>query len=137
MGKGRLALGALRVFQQERTESCEFKEAVMADCARADCPGCGMWGETQPCRRCSRSRGRLLYPAVMRLCPALFLPSSHFGISVAEGMGAPVTVTTGPQTVDFAKLNGLHTLLDLNTIPAGTYDTVIVTLASPRSTTSM
>jgi len=54
------------------------------------------------------------------------------GIAVAEGMGTPVTVTTGPQTVDFAKLNGLHTLLDLNTIPAGTYDTVIVTLASPE-----
>jgi Domain of unknown function (DUF4382)/Domain of unknown function (DUF5666) len=54
------------------------------------------------------------------------------GISVAEGSGTPVTVTTGPQTVDFAKLNGLHTLLDLNTIPAGTYDTVIVTLASPE-----
>jgi hypothetical protein len=54
------------------------------------------------------------------------------GISVAEGMGTPVTVTTGPQTVDFAKLNGLHTLLDLNTIPSGTYDTVIVNLASPE-----
>jgi hypothetical protein len=54
------------------------------------------------------------------------------GISVAEGSGAPVTITTGAQTVDFAKLNGLHTLLDLNTIPAGTYDTVIVTLASPE-----
>src|ERR1700722_10160651 len=54
------------------------------------------------------------------------------GISVAQGSGTPVTVTTGPQTVDFAKLNGLHTLLDLNTIPAGTYDTVIVTLASPE-----
>lgn len=54
------------------------------------------------------------------------------GISVAEGSSTPVTVTTGPQTVDFAKLNGLHTLLDLNTIPAGTYDTVIVTLANPE-----
>ena len=54
------------------------------------------------------------------------------GISVAQGTSTPVTVTTGPQTVDFAKLNGLHTLLDLNTIPAGTYDTVIVTLASPE-----
>lgn len=54
------------------------------------------------------------------------------GIAVAEGTGTPVTVTTGSQTVDFAKLNGLHTLLDLNTIPAGTYDTVIVTLASPE-----
>lgn len=54
------------------------------------------------------------------------------GISVAEGSSTPVTVTTGPQTVDFAKLNGLHTLLDLNTIPAGTYDTVIVSLATPE-----
>jgi hypothetical protein len=54
------------------------------------------------------------------------------GISVAEGSGTPVTVTTGQQTVDFARLNGLHTLLDLNTIPAGTYDTVIVTLANPE-----
>ena len=54
------------------------------------------------------------------------------GISVAQGMGTPVTVTTGSQTVDFAKLNGLHTLLDLNTIPAGTYDTVIVTMANPE-----
>ena len=54
------------------------------------------------------------------------------GISVAEGMGTPVTVTSGAQTVDFARLNGLHTLVDLNTIPAGTYDTVIVTLANPE-----
>ncbi len=54
------------------------------------------------------------------------------GISVAEGTSTPMTVTTGQQTVDFAKLNGMHTLLDLNTIPAGTYDTVIVTLANPE-----
>lgn len=54
------------------------------------------------------------------------------GISVAEGMGTPMTVTNGIETVDFRKLNGLHTLLDLNTTPAGTYDTVIVTLANPE-----
>lgn len=54
------------------------------------------------------------------------------GISIAEGTGAPVSVTTGPQDVDFARLNGLHTLIDLNTIPPGTYDTVIVTLANPE-----
>jgi hypothetical protein len=54
------------------------------------------------------------------------------GIAVAQGTSTPITVTTGEQTVDFAKLNGMHTLLDLNTIPAGTYDTVIVTLANPE-----
>jgi hypothetical protein len=54
------------------------------------------------------------------------------GISVAKGAGTPVTITTAPETVDFARLNGLHTLLDFNSIPAGTYDTVLVTLASPE-----
>ncbi|HYL10297.1 MAG TPA: DUF4382 domain-containing protein, partial [Candidatus Acidoferrales bacterium] len=53
------------------------------------------------------------------------------GISVSDGMHPPVSVTTGTQTVDFARLNGLRTLLDLNTIPAGTYTTVNVTLANP------
>ncbi|MGB7283896.1 MAG: DUF4382 domain-containing protein [Candidatus Acidiferrum sp.] len=54
------------------------------------------------------------------------------GISVAEGTSTPITVTNGPQTVDFARLDGLHTLLDMNSIPAGTYDTVSVALASPQ-----
>jgi hypothetical protein len=54
------------------------------------------------------------------------------GIAVAEGASTPVTVTNGQQTVDFARLNGMHTLIDMNSIPAGTYDTVIVTLASPE-----
>ena len=54
------------------------------------------------------------------------------GISVAEGSSTPITVTTGQQTVDFARLNGMHTLLDMNTIPAGTYDTVIISLATPE-----
>ncbi|MGB2621519.1 MAG: DUF4382 domain-containing protein [Candidatus Acidiferrum sp.] len=54
------------------------------------------------------------------------------GISVSEDGGPLQTITTGQQTVDFAKLNGLHTLLDFNMIPAGTYDTVTVALASPE-----
>jgi|HubBroStandDraft_1064217.scaffolds.fasta_scaffold28228_2 hypothetical protein len=54
------------------------------------------------------------------------------GIAVAQGTSTPITVTTGQQTVDFARLNGMHTLVDMNTIPTGTYDTVIVTLANPE-----
>lgn len=54
------------------------------------------------------------------------------GISVAATGGAPITVTNGPQDVDFARLNGLHTLIDLNTIPTGTYNTVTVMLANPE-----
>jgi hypothetical protein len=54
------------------------------------------------------------------------------GITVSDGTNSPVSVLSNTQTVDFARLNGLHTLLDLNTIPAGTYTSVTVTLANPQ-----
>jgi hypothetical protein len=54
------------------------------------------------------------------------------GLSVSDGMNPPVSVLNGTQTVDFARLNGLRTLLDINTIPAGTYTSVIATLANPQ-----
>jgi Domain of unknown function (DUF4382) len=54
------------------------------------------------------------------------------GMTVSDGTNPPVSVLNGTQTVDFARLNGLHTLLDLNTIPAGSYNSVTVTMANPQ-----
>ncbi|HZS72512.1 MAG TPA: DUF4382 domain-containing protein [Candidatus Acidoferrum sp.] len=54
------------------------------------------------------------------------------GISVTDANGNSQSVLNGTQTVDFARLNGLRTLLDINTIPAGTYQSVTVTLANPQ-----
>ncbi len=53
------------------------------------------------------------------------------GLSVSDGVNPPVAVLTNTQTVDFARLNGLRTLLDINTIPTGRYTQAIVTLSSP------
>jgi len=52
------------------------------------------------------------------------------GLSVSDGTNS-VPVLTNTQTVDFARLNGLRTLLDVNKIPTGTYTQAIVTLANP------
>ena len=41
------------------------------------------------------------------------------GMTVSDGTNPPVSVLNGTQTIDFARLNGLHTLLDINSIPAG------------------
>jgi Domain of unknown function (DUF4382) len=54
------------------------------------------------------------------------------GITVSDGVNPPVSVLNGTQTVDFARFNGLHTLLDLNTIPTGSYTSATVTLANPQ-----
>jgi hypothetical protein len=67
-----------------------------------------------------------------RRCPVLSFQVDITGMTVSDGTNPPVSILSGTQTVDFARLNGLHTLLDLNTIPAGTYNSMNVTLANPQ-----
>jgi hypothetical protein len=51
-------------------------------------------------------------------------------ITVSNGSSTPVSILNGAQTVDFARFNGLNTLLDFNSIPAGTYTTATITLGT-------
>jgi hypothetical protein len=53
------------------------------------------------------------------------------GMTLSDGTGTPVSVLNGTQTVDFARLNGMRTLLDINSIPTGTYTQAVITLANP------
>lgn len=52
------------------------------------------------------------------------------GVTINNGT-TNVPVLTTPQVVDFAQLSGLHQLLDLNSVPTGTYSSATVTIASP------
>ena len=49
-------------------------------------------------------------------------------ITLSDGSSTPVSILNGAQTVDFARFNGLSTLLDFNSIPTGTYTTATITL---------
>jgi hypothetical protein len=51
-------------------------------------------------------------------------------ITLSNGSATPVSILNGAQTVDFARFNGLSTLLDFNSIPAGSYTTATITLGS-------
>ena len=44
--------------------------------------------------------------------------------------GTSVSLVSGSPTVDFARFNGLQTLLDLNAVPVGTYNSVQITLGT-------
>jgi len=46
------------------------------------------------------------------------------------GGGSPVSLISGAPTVDFARFNGLQTLLDMNDVAVGTYDSVTITLGT-------
>jgi hypothetical protein len=51
-------------------------------------------------------------------------------IPTPTSSGSPVSMISGTPTVDFARFNGLQTLLDMNDAPVGTYGSVQITLNS-------
>jgi hypothetical protein len=51
-------------------------------------------------------------------------------IDAIDQNGNSTPLLSGMPTVDFARYNGLQTLLDMNDVPAGTYDSISVTFGS-------
>ena len=51
-------------------------------------------------------------------------------ISATDANGNTVQLTSGSPMVDFARFNGLQTLIDMNDVPVGTYSTVAITLSN-------
>ena len=51
-------------------------------------------------------------------------------INAITSSGTSVPLLSGTPTVDFARFNGLQTLLDMNDVPVGTYDSISITLGT-------
>ncbi|HUB53171.1 MAG TPA: DUF4382 domain-containing protein [Terracidiphilus sp.] len=51
-------------------------------------------------------------------------------IDAITSSGTSVPLLSGTPTVDFARFNGLQTLIDMNDVPAGTYNSVSITLGT-------
>src|SRR5271165_6234171 len=51
-------------------------------------------------------------------------------INAIDAGGTPTSLISGTPTVDFARFNGLQTLLDLNDVPVGTYTSIQITLGA-------
>ncbi|MGH9591198.1 MAG: DUF4382 domain-containing protein, partial [Terracidiphilus sp.] len=49
-------------------------------------------------------------------------------VDAIDSKGNSVPLISGTPTVDFARYNGLQTLLDVDDVPAGTYDSISITL---------
>jgi hypothetical protein len=50
--------------------------------------------------------------------------------TATDASGNTVSLISGTPTVDFARFNGLQTLLDMNDVPVGTYSSVSITLGT-------
>ncbi|WP_348262547.1 DUF4382 domain-containing protein [Telmatobacter sp. DSM 110680] len=56
--------------------------------------------------------------------------SVQVGIAATDENGNTVQLVSGSPTVDFARFNGLQTLIDMNDVPVGTYAKVAITLSN-------
>ena len=52
--------------------------------------------------------------------------------AVDTATGTSVSLLSNPVSVDFARFNGLQTLLDINAVPVGTYNQIVVTLGTAQ-----
>jgi hypothetical protein len=94
--------------------------------------GCGGGTADNPAQPTAQSGSAFVIGTDAPLPSVVSFQVDITGITVSDGLSTPVSILSNTQTVDFARLNGLKTLLDINTIPAGTYTTVNVTLANPQ-----
>lgn len=51
-------------------------------------------------------------------------------ITLSDGTGNTANLISGTPTVDFARYNGLQSLIDMNDVPAGTYTSATISLGS-------
>lgn len=58
------------------------------------------------------------------------VPVSINAFTSNDCSGTGVQLTSGSPTVDFARFNGLQTLIDMNDVPANTYNCVAITLGA-------
>ncbi|MGA8085966.1 MAG: DUF4382 domain-containing protein [Terracidiphilus sp.] len=54
----------------------------------------------------------------------------QISITATDANGNAVQLTSGSPAVDFARFNGLQTLIDMNDVPVGTYSSVAITLSN-------
>jgi len=48
--------------------------------------------------------------------------------AVDTSTGASAQLLSGPATIDFARYDGLQTLIDINSVPVGTYDQIVISI---------
>jgi hypothetical protein len=53
-------------------------------------------------------------------------------VNAIDASGNSVSLVSGSPTVDFARYNGLQSLMDMNDVPAGTYTSVKITLGAAQ-----
>jgi Domain of unknown function (DUF4382) len=114
-----------------KTEGIYFRLALLSLTAAAlVAAGCGSGSMTPTTQSASAPTGpSFVIGTDAPLAGVVSFTTSVTVTATPTGGGTPVTLTSG-RNVDFARYNGLQTLLDENDVTAGSYDSISITLGS-------
>ena len=92
--------------------------------------GCGSSTTTNPTSNTQTVTGSSFVVGTDAPMASVVSFNVQVSISATDANGNTVQLTSGSPMVDFARFNGLQTLIDMNDVPVGTYSTVAITLSN-------
>ncbi len=92
--------------------------------------GCGGNMATPPSSPAAKSGNVAIFGTDVPLGSVLAFQVTVTGMSASDGTNT-VPIFSGSEPIEFSRLNGLHTLLDLQSVPVGTYTSITATLSAP------
>lgn len=92
--------------------------------------GCGMSSNLSSNNNSQTSTGASFVVGTDAPMASVVSFSVQVSVTATDASGNTVQLTSGSPMVDFARFNGLQTLIDMNDVPVGTYNNVSITLSN-------
>lgn len=92
--------------------------------------GCSSVDSTNPINPGAQTGASFVVGTDAPLASVVSFPVVLQSVTATDADGNTVSLISGTPTVDFARFNGLQTLLDMNDVQAGTYNNVSITLGA-------
>jgi hypothetical protein len=111
-------------------QSSKWFRTVLSLCVSLAVVGCGGGITSTPLNSQLRVGTSFVIGTDAPLASVVSFRVTFTGLNVSDGTNTAALLSQ-PTDIEFARLNGLRTLIDMRTVNAGTYTSVTATLASP------
>ncbi|MGB7137390.1 MAG: hypothetical protein WBD46_19030, partial [Acidobacteriaceae bacterium] len=92
--------------------------------------GCGMTSSSNTVSPGTTTGGAFVIGTDAPVASVVSFTTTIQSIDAIDANGNSVSLLSGSPSVDWARYNGLQTMLDMNDVPVGTYDKIAITFAT-------
>jgi len=117
--------------EENRMRSVRSAQALIILVFSLVLAGCGGGGSSMTTSPPPQQSASVFTVATDAALPSVVMCQLTIAAVTLNNGSTDVSVLSQPQTVDFAQLSGLHQLIDLSSVPVGTYNSATITISSP------